>query len=88
MKVQFQTVPKKTSFHRSSIDQGRVTMGDGQCGLDSRQSTSPPPCSPPVSEQNEDAGERDVFINAVSDCSLSEMFKDRHRRAVHNNAGR
>jgi len=25
VKVQLQTVPKKTSFHRSSIDQGRVT---------------------------------------------------------------
>ena len=25
MKVQLQTVPKKTWFHRSSIDQGRVT---------------------------------------------------------------
>ena len=25
VKVRFQTDPKKTSFHRSSIDQGRVT---------------------------------------------------------------
>ena len=25
VKVQLQTVPRKTSFHRSSIDQGRVT---------------------------------------------------------------